>query len=108
MNAGIRGCNFFAQGNMSRRLIPRINMIKPIIRFRENVAEVESVNADPIAPITPPRIKKDMIRPIWNMSCGRTLLPSFANVADIESTRPPTTAIQVESDAITPIINVVL
>ncbi len=80
-------------------------MTRPIIRLKTNVASAERVKTEPIDPITPPNMKKEIMRPPWNIICGLILSPSFANVADIDRTSPPTTAMQVESEAIIPITN---
>ena len=79
----------------------------PTIRLNTNVPDVFRVNAEPIAPMTPPKMKKEIILPPWNISCGFILSPSFAKVADIDKSSPPTTAMQLESEATMPIANAV-
>jgi len=76
-------------------------------RPRKNNALALKVKAEPSTPMTPPRIKNAISRPTWKRSCGRTRSPSLAKVADIDSTSPPTTAMQVESEATMPMINAV-
>ncbi|KKP54580.1 MAG: hypothetical protein UR47_C0014G0022 [candidate division WS6 bacterium GW2011_GWB1_33_6] len=65
----------------------------------------DRVKKVPIYPNTPPRIKKESNLAIWNRVSGIPLDLLFAYVEDIESTRPPTTAIHVDIEAITPIRN---
>lgn len=84
-----------------------MSITMPITKLKIKVAGVLSVKAEPTAPMTPPRMKNDTKRPIWKSICGLTLSPSFANVADIERTSPPTTAMHVESEAIIPMKNTV-
>ena len=69
---------------------------------RTRVAVPLREKAEPAAPITPPNTKKDMILPMWNIICGLILCPSLAYEADMERSSPPTTAMQVESDATMP------
>ena len=87
--------------------MPKMNITVAIVRPKMKVIVVFKVKAEPIAPMTPPKTKNEAMRPPWNKSWGLNRSPSLANVADIESNSPPTTAMQVESDATTPITNAV-
>ena len=100
---GMVNWSFFIQGKTSKRLRPRPKRDSEMIKSSTKVMLGVSVKADPSAPMSPPRKKKDMSRPKWKRICGHFLLPIFAKLADRESAIPPTVAIQLEKDATTPI-----
>lgn len=103
MNLGMVGCKRLVKAKTSRRLRPRSSMTRPTIMPMMRVAVILKEKVAPKRPMTPPSKKKEARRPAWNMSCGRTLSPSLAKVALMERTRPPTTAMQLESEAMIPI-----
>ena len=47
-----------------------MSITTPTTILKINVARKLRLNTEPIAPITPPKIKKEISRPTWNKKCG--------------------------------------
>ena len=84
-----------------------MSITRPITKLNAKVAPTLRVKSRTNGPNHPAQHKKRHNSADMKRSCGFTLSPSLANVADIERSNPPTTAMQVEREAIIPIANAV-
>src|SRR3989344_1374569 len=98
----------FKIGNTSMSCPPRSSITNPTATVKVPNTEVESWNSDPANPITPPKTKKEIIRPRLKYKCGVNFSIPLASGflaekrAEAPSTRPPTSAIHVEIPAVRP------
>lgn len=93
--------------NKSRRFTPKIIMTKAAISPRIAVIIPFMARALPTIPSTPPKIIKLTRRPTWKNTNGLKVEVFCDTCAESDRMRPPTTARQVETDAIKPIMSAV-